>query len=112
MSAADPARSGVIAEFEQERRRLLVRHRTQTLVGVALFSLVLAISLQRSGFLNADLGDDPLARIGVFLGRLNPKLHADVILANRRTAGSLAYWFYDLPMWLGAAWQTFEMAVL
>lgn len=112
MSAADPARAGVVAEFERERRRLLIRHRTQTAFGVILFSLVLAISLQRSGFLDADLGGDPIARIGVFLGRLDPKLHADVLLANRKTAGSLAYWFYDLPLWLAAVRQTFEMAVL
>jgi phosphonate transport system permease protein len=112
MTAAGPARAGVVAEFERERRRLLVRHRAQAAFGVILFSLVLAISLQRSGFLNADLGDDPLARIGVFLGRLNPKLRPDVILADRKTAGSLAYWFYDLPLWLRAARQTLEMAVL
>ncbi|HEY2052094.1 MAG TPA: phosphonate ABC transporter, permease protein PhnE [Caulobacteraceae bacterium] len=112
MSVADPAPAGVVADFERERRRLLVRQRAQAAFGVVLFSLLLAISLQRSGFLNADLGDDPLARIVVFLGRLNPKLRADVILADRKTAGSLAYWFYDLPLWLKAAWQTLEMAAL
>jgi phosphonate transport system permease protein len=91
---------------------LLVRHRLQAAAGLIVFSVVLAVSLQRSGFLDADFGGDPLARIGVFLARMSPKLRADALLADRATAGSLASWFYDLPLWLKAAWQTFEMAAV
>ncbi|MGZ3273745.1 MAG: phosphonate ABC transporter, permease protein PhnE [Caulobacteraceae bacterium] len=112
MSVADPARSDVVESFEAERRRLLARHRLQTVAGLLLFSLVLAVSLQRSGFVDANIGGDPLARIGVFLGRMAPKLRADALLGSRQTAGSLAAWFYDLPLWLKAAWQTFEMAAV
>jgi phosphonate transport system permease protein len=112
MSLVGAARSEVVESFERERRRMLGRHRLQTAVGLILFSLVLAVSLQRSGFLGANIGADPLARIGVFLQRMAPKLQAHALLADRRTAGSLAAWFYDLPLWLKAAWQTFEMAAV
>jgi phosphonate transport system permease protein len=91
---------------------MLARHRLQTAVGLILFSVLLGVSLQRSGFLDANIGGDPLARIGLFLERMTPRLRADSLLADRRTAGSLASWFYDLPLWLKAAWQTFEMAML
>jgi len=112
MSLADRTHLEVIEDFEAERRRLLARHRLQTVIGLVVFSLLLAVSLQRSGFLDANIGGDPLARIGVFLQRMTPKLRADSLLADRRTAGSLASWLYDLPLWLRAAWQTFEMAML
>jgi phosphonate transport system permease protein len=112
MSLADPRRLEVVESFEAERRRLLSRHRLQTAVGLVGFSLLLTVSLQRSGFLDADIGGDPLARIGLFLQRMTPKLSADVLLADRRTSGSLASWFYDLPLWLKSLWQTFEMAML
>ncbi len=112
MSVVDPARAHVVESFEAERRRMLARHRLETVIGLVLFSLELGLSLQRSGFIDANIGNDPLARISVFLGRLAPKLRADAQLANRQTAGSLASWFYDLPLWLKAAWQTFEMAAV
>src|ERR1700748_3603361 len=118
MSVADPARVDVparldiVESFEAERRRMLGRHRLQTVVGLILFSLVMAVSLQQSGFVGADIGGDPLARIGVFLGRMAPKLRADVLLSDRATAGSLASWYYDLPLWLKSAWLTLEMATV
>jgi phosphonate transport system permease protein len=112
MSLVSPAHSAAVESFEAERRRMLARHRVQAAVGLILFSLVLAVSLQRSGFVDSNIGDDPLGRIGVFLERMAPKLRADALLADRRTVGSLASWFYDLPLWLKAAWQTFEMAAV
>ena len=112
MSVADPARLDVVESFEAERRRMLGRHRLQTVVGLVLFSIVMAVSLQQSGFIDADIGGDPVARIGVFLGRMAPKLRADALLSDRATAGSLASWFYDLPLWLKSAWLTLEMATV
>ena len=106
---ADPS---VIESFEKERGRRLRRQRVETAAGILLFSVVLAASLHRSGFLDANVGSDPLARIGAFLGRLIPHLRADALLDGRRTSGSLASWFYDWPVWLKAVWQTVEMAIL
>ena len=91
---------------------MLTRQRWQTAVGLILFSLILALSLQRSGFIGANIGGDPLARIGDFLHRMSPKLRVETLLADRRAPGSLASWFYDLPLWLKAAWLTLEMATL
>jgi phosphonate transport system permease protein len=112
MSLAESARSEVVESFEAERRRMLTRQRLQSAVGLILFSLVFAVSLQRSGFIGANIGADPVARIGVFLGRMAPKLQVQVLFEDRRTVGSLASWFYDLPLWLKSAWLTFEMAAL
>lgn len=111
-TSLSPASLEAVQAFEAERRRMLIRHRLQTFVGLVLFSGLMALSVQRSGLMDADIGGDPLARIGLFVQRMTPKLQAASLLADRRTAGSLASWFYDLPLWLKAAWQTFEMAML
>lgn len=101
-----------VAEFERLRRASLLRQRSQALVGLLLFSAVLVISFQRSQFFDADLGGDPLGRMGEFLRRLTPDLKAEALFQDRRTEGSLSWWFYDLPLWLKAGWQTLEMAIL
>lgn len=112
MRAATEAEAAVVEAFERERSRVLRRRRIESALGVILFSAILAVSFQRSGFIDANIGGDPLARIGMFMDRLVPDLKAQALLADRRTDGSLASWYYDLPLWLAAAWQTFEMAVL
>ncbi len=101
-----------VAAFEQARRRILRRRRLDALLGLLVFSALLAISAQRSQFFGADIGGDPLGRIGVFLGRMVPDLQAHALLEGRKTHGSLAWWYYDLPLWLRSLRQTIEMAVL
>jgi phosphonate transport system permease protein len=101
-----------VVEFEQLRRTALVRQRTQAAIGLLVFSAILAVSFQRSQFFGAELGGDPLGRMGDFLQRLTPDLRAEALLADRQTQGSLSWWFYDLPLWLKAGWQTVEMAIL
>lgn len=98
--------------FEERRRRLLGRQRLQALVGLALFSLLLAYSFHRSEFFDSHIGTDPIGRIADFLQRMNPNLRAEALFEAKETQGSLAYWFYALPRWLRLAWQTFEMALL
>lgn len=105
---ADPA----VAEFEALRRRTLRRRRLEALVGLLVFSAVLLISFQRSQFFSSDIGGDPLGRIGVFVDRMVPDLQPAALLEDRRTTGSLAWWFYDLPLWLKLGWQTVEMAIV
>lgn len=101
-----------VADFEGLRRRTLRRRRLESLAGLLAFSVVLLISFQRSQFFSSDIGSDPLGRIGDFLSRLVPDLKGEVLLADRRTTGSLSWWFYDLPVWLKLGWQTVEMAIV
>jgi len=101
-----------VAAFETERRRLLRRRRLEALVGTVAVSLLLLVSFQRSEFFTADIGGDPLGRIAQFLARMIPDLRADVLLQDRQARGSLAWWYYDLPLWLRAIWQTVEMAIV
>jgi len=102
-----------VAAFEGERRRVLRRRRAESLVGLLVFSALLALSLQRSEFFSANIGGDPLGRIAEFLARMVPDLKADaLLLEDRQAKGSLAWWYYDLPLWLRAGWQTVEMALI
>lgn len=105
---AEPA----VAEFEALRRRTLRRRRLEALAGLLLFSAILLISFQRSQFFSSDIGGDPLGRVAVFLDRMIPDLKPDALLADKRTTGSLSWWFYDLPLWLKLGWQTVEMAIV
>ncbi|WP_374569880.1 phosphonate ABC transporter, permease protein PhnE [Phenylobacterium sp.] len=101
-----------VVEFERLRRSELIRQRTHAALGLAVFSALLVVSFQRSQFFGADLGGDPLGRVGDFLDRLIPDLRLPVLFADRATHGSLSWWFYDLPLWLKSGWQTVEMAIL
>jgi phosphonate transport system permease protein len=43
---------------------------------------------------------------------MTPHLRADALFASRNTDGSLASWFYDLPLWLVAIRETVAMAIV
>lgn len=101
-----------VEDFEALRRRTLRRQRLQALAGLLIFSAVLLVSFQRSQFFSSDIGGDPLGRIGTFLSRMIPDLEPQALAADSRTKGSLAWWFYDLPVWLKLGWQTVEMAIV
>lgn len=101
-----------VVAFERIRRVALRRQRLEALIGLALFSAILIVSFQRSQFFGAEIGGDPLGRILTFLDRMIPDLRADALMGPKTQGGSLAWWYYDLPTWLRAAWQTLEMAIL
>ncbi len=111
-SAASPLTPPAVAAFERTRSALRRRQRVETLAGVLIFSLVLLVSFHHSQFFSSNIGGDPLGRIAVFLDRMLPDLKSDMLLADERTTGSLAWWFYDLPLWLKLGWQTVEMAIV
>lgn len=96
--------------FEAERRGLLLRSRLETLFWLALFSVLLWFSLKQSDFFAASSGGDPLARMSDFLARMMPDLRAGSLFEDRGTPGSFLSWYYDLPLWLAAAWETVQMA--
>lgn len=99
-------------DFEALRRRTLRRQRLQALLGLLVFSAILLISFQRSQFFSSAIGGDPLGRIATFLGRMIPDLEPSALAADSQTKGSVAWWFYDLPVWLKLGWQTVEMAIV
>lgn len=102
----------VVAQFERVRRKALGRQWLEAGVGLGLFSALLAVSFHRSEFFTSEVGGDPLGRIADFMGRMAPDLKADALFEGKQTDGSLYWWFYDLPLWLKAGWQTVEMAIL
>lgn len=104
--------TAAVEVFEQERRRVLRRRRAEALIGLLAVSALLALAFQRSEFFSADIGGDPLGRIGEFLARMVPDLKAEALLEDRQARGSLAWWYYDLPLWLRTGWQTVEMALI
>ena len=101
-----------VATFEAERAERLRRARFETLAWVVGGSLILALSLHASGVFGFRADEATLQRIGGFMDRLTPDLDPALLWADKRTPGSLAYWYYDLPRWLAAIWQTIQMAVL
>ena len=101
-----------VEAFERLRRTALRRQRLEAAVGLAAFTVLLVVAFQRSQFFGADIGGDPLGRILTFLHRMVPDLQAKSLLLGREQHGSLAWWYYDLPVWLRAGWQTVEMAIL
>lgn len=107
-----PGSDSAIARFEADRRRRLLQSRLIQLAWVLGFSAMFVWSLQISDFFSGQGGGDPLARMGQFLARMTPNLEARVLLEDRRTEGSLAYWYYDFPLWLDRAWETVQMAVV
>jgi phosphonate transport system permease protein len=101
-----------VARFEAERRAQLLQSRLVQLAWVLGFSGLFVWSLQISDFFSGQGGGDPVARMAQFLSRMLPDLQAQTLLEDRQTQGSLAYWYYDLPIWLDRAWETVQMAVV
>lgn len=102
----------LVSAFEAERRRLLHRHWLRALLGLVVASLVLGFSFHQSRFFDPEIGENPFGRILEFVGRMAPRLSGDVLFEGRRVDGSLASWFYDLPGWLAALWETIEIALV
>jgi phosphonate transport system permease protein len=107
-----PHAENPIAAFEALRRATLRGRRMRALFGLLVFSAILLISFQRSQFFSSNIGGDPMGRVADFLDRMIPNLQPAALLADKRTTGSLAWWFYDLPLWLKLGWQTVEMAII
>jgi len=98
--------------FEYWRGRELRRSRLAALLWVLGFSAVFAWSLNVSGMFSSNAGIDAFGRLGQFLERMLPDLRSEVLFDDRRTQGSVAYWYYDFPRWLDAAIETVQMAVV
>jgi len=53
-----------------------------------------------------------LPRVGEYFQKITPALHWHQLLADTKTEGSLAYWFYRLDDWAWLLFETSQMAVL
>ena len=104
--------TSAVLDFEQRRRIALRRQRLQSLFALSAFSLLLAISLQRSEAFALRGGGDPFARFFDFLQLMTPTLRPELLWKGRTVEGSIGWWLYDLPLWLRALRQTLEMAIL
>ena len=102
----------IVARFEAERARHLRRGRAPQLSQILLLTGLLSGAFQASGFFTSYLGDGALGRITDFLGRLLPNLQFDRLFADRETSGSLAYWFYDLDLWVKLLAETVQIAIV
>ena len=103
---------GALAAFEADRSRLRRAQRLQNLATLAILSALVWWSFSVSGFIGGDVSGDPLARMARFLDLMNPDLRAEVLFDGVGTDGSLASWFYALPLWLAAMWETIQIAIV
>ncbi len=55
---------------------------------------------------------DGFPQMQAFLKRAFPHLEWSKLGADSQTDGSLAYWFYASPRWLGLLWESIQMAIL
>jgi len=102
----------IVADFETERSRHLRRGRLVQLLQILIITALLGGAFQVSGLFSSYLGDGAMGRIADFLGRLLPKLQPDHLFADRATAGSLAFWFYDLNLWVKLLAETVQIAIV
>lgn len=102
----------IVAKFETERARYLRRGRILQLLQILVLTGFLSGAFQASGLFTSYLGDGALGRITDFLSRLLPKLQPDSLFADHLTSGSLAYWYYDLDLWVKLLAETVQIAVV
>lgn len=110
--ASGPDRgAAAIAAFEVERAIHARRWWTFFLIGTGLFVLALTGAVLIAEFdLGRLIGGFP--QMAEFLSRSLPHLEFSKLTEGNTVDGSLAYWFYAWPKWLGLLWESIEMAIL
>lgn len=112
LSERTPTEAAAITLFEARFTAHVRRQRSITIIGLALFGLLLMWSFSVSEVFVDDRGGDPLARLATFLGKLMPDLEPRALLKDNETPGSLSNWFYGWPLWLEALWETLQIAIV
>ncbi len=107
VATSDPA----VSRFERRRDEILRGDRITLVASVGLLTVLFIWCFSVSEFFDPNRGTDPLARMGQFLQRMNPNLKAALLFEDSATPGSFSSWFYALPLWLPALWQTLAMAI-
>ena len=96
--------------FERHRTELRASKRTATVLYGGLFLLALAASVYISNFFPDKLAAGA-PKLGDYLYDILPILNADVLFADTKTEGSLAYWYFNLPKYLQLLVETVNMAL-
>jgi phosphonate transport system permease protein len=104
------SKAAILAAFESEWKQQRQRLRSVQIVSITSLIAILVASVWLSGITAAIVGDGVFDRIGHFLYRMLPPLRWESLFASRETRGSLAAWFFGLPLWLAAIKETVEMA--
>lgn len=104
---ADLAVERFEADYHAHQRRVTLT----ALGGWVLFLLLVLVAAWISEISVGRLAEG-IGRLGEFFGQMLPQIDGEHLLADKKTAGSLAYWFYDLPDWLQLIGQTIEIAIL
>jgi len=99
-----------VAAFERHYAAMRRSRRWQTGFFVAVFLAVLAFSIEISGFYPERLIEGA-PRVGEYFHSILPVLTAEDLLADHETEGSIAYWYFNLPLYLSLLWETFNMAL-
>ncbi|SNB78213.1 phosphonate transport system permease protein [Arboricoccus pini] len=97
--------------FERQLKAQRRDKRLSTLVSLGLFLIVLAWSIEVSGFAPSVLLAG-LPRFGEYIHLTLPTLSLENLLANTDTKGSIPYWFFNFRHYVVLLFQTINMAIL
>src|SRR5262245_52775194 len=112
VTAAGPEKAtAAISAFDTEYSAYKRRWRLFFILGAVLFiaALIGAAFIADFSIGRVIAGFPQMAE---FLARALPDLQWSKLGADKLTEGSLAYWFYAFPKWLGLLWESIEMAIL
>lgn len=98
--------------FERERAEMQRRRRLWIAIGFLAIGGLFVWSFTISEIFGGDHGADPLARVGMFLQKLNPDLKPGLLFADEQTKGSFRHWYYGWPIWFDALWKTLQIAIV
>lgn len=104
-----------VGVYERHRTQLARAKLGQTLLFAALFVGLLIFSVITSNFFPERLAA-ALPRVFEYFGTIMPNLQWDLLFEGRDAegraiAGSLTYWYTDLPKYLELIWETILMAI-
>ncbi|MEZ5666605.1 MAG: phosphonate ABC transporter, permease protein PhnE [Alphaproteobacteria bacterium] len=103
--------AALLAAFEARYGRRIARRRRSGLIGLVVLCLLFAASVVVSDFYPGRLIDGWQELTG-YLGRLVPPLSPDLLWEDDQTAGSFAYWLYNLGDFLLLLLDTVNMAIV
>jgi phosphonate transport system permease protein len=99
-----------VATFERHRKELIHARRNRTILWTALFLLLLVLSINVSQFFPGKLAAG-LPKIGDYIHDTLPVLKPSELLADSKTEGSIAYWYFNLPKYLQLLFETINIAL-